>query len=58
MLNNIKVKVVKVFTKTDYHLMYPDGFANSYDLAPNYVYNHPKAFVYAGLRMLDGKFEY
>jgi hypothetical protein len=56
MLNNIKVKVVKVFTKTDYHLMYPDGFANSYDLAPNYVYNHPKAFVYAGLRMLDGKF--
>lgn len=55
-LQVIKNKVVQVFERSDYSLMYADGTVNSYDLKPNFIYNHIKMFTYVGLRMLTGEY--
>lgn len=56
MLQTIKDRVAKVFKRSDYSLMYPDGTVNSYDLKPNFIYNHLKSFAYTGLRMVTGEY--
>lgn len=56
MLEVIQKKVKKIFLRSDYHLMYPDGTVNSYDLKPNFIYNHIKCFSYIGLRMITREY--
>ena len=56
-LLEIKEKVKQVFLRSDYRLMYPDGTVNSYDLYPNFIYNHVKCYCYIGLRMITGEYD-
>lgn len=52
----IKNKFNTIMEYHDYHLMYPDGTTNSYDLHPSYIYNHIKCFAYSAIRLSQGKF--
>jgi len=52
----IKLNFNSVMLHHDYRLMYPDGRTDSYDLAPNLIYNHIKSFAYSSIRMSQGMF--
>jgi len=55
-ITDIKNKYKAIMHHHDYHLMFADGTTDSYDLHPNYIYNHIRCFAYTSIRLIDGKF--